>query len=126
MGHGKAAQEGQRCTLQHNRTFTHFMDVYSCVSKKHNQFLLKPETELQRNMTLMAVADGNPRADMISGTLLQSKALFFFYCVVTNRNAGSIYTEVCRPVTGQTTTGFCIVLLINGYQTRLLLNSLIN
>lgn len=77
--------------LQHNRTFTHFKDMYSCGREKHKQLLLKPEIELQRSMTLTAVADGNPRIDMISGILLQSEA-FFFYCLVTNRNAGSTYT----------------------------------
>lgn len=77
MGHGKVAREGERCMLQHHRTSTHFKDVYSCGREKHNQLLLKPEIELQRSMTLTAVADGNPRIDMILGILLQSKALFF-------------------------------------------------
>ena len=77
MGHGKVAREGERCMLQHNRTFTHFKDVYSCSREKHNQLLLKPGIKLQRSMTLMAAADGNPRIGMIPGILLQSKALFF-------------------------------------------------
>lgn len=44
--------------------------------EKHNQLLLNSETELQGSMALTAAADGNPKPDMISGTLLQSKALF--------------------------------------------------
>lgn len=90
MRYGKAAQEGERCVLQHNRTFIHFKDMNSCSREKRNQLLLNSETELQGSVALMAAVDGNPRTDVISGTLLQSKALFF-NCQVTKRNAGSAY-----------------------------------
>lgn len=91
MRYGKAAQEGEIFMLQHNGTFIHFKDMNSCSREKRNQLLLNSETELQGGVALMAAVDRNPRTDVISGTLLQSKALFF-NCQVTKRNAGSTYT----------------------------------